>query len=119
MAVTLPVGAIMARGRSARSAQPAADLRARRTRTSWWSILYLGLFGPLAAAGLWGDVRDHRPAWVLGCVAAYIATHVTACSPTESEGLGTKTMTETEDTARRRRGGANASSSTGEASGND
>ena len=34
---------------------------------SWWTIIYLGLFGVLAAAGLWDDVRDRRPAWFLGC----------------------------------------------------
>ena len=34
----------------------------------WWSIIYLALFGVLAAAGLWDDFRDRRPAWFLGCV---------------------------------------------------
>ena len=34
---------------------------------SWWTIIYLGLFGVLAAAGLWDDVRDRRSAWFLGC----------------------------------------------------
>jgi hypothetical protein len=35
---------------------------------SWWSLIYLGLFGVLAAAGLWDDIRNRRPAWFLGCV---------------------------------------------------
>jgi hypothetical protein len=34
---------------------------------SLWTITYLALFGMLAAAGLWEDVRDRRPAWFLGC----------------------------------------------------
>jgi len=33
-----------------------------------WSIIYLGVFGVLAAAGLWDDIRDRRPPWFLGCV---------------------------------------------------
>ena len=36
---------------------------------SWWAIVYLVLFGVLAAAGLWDDFRDRRPAWFLGCAA--------------------------------------------------
>ena len=34
---------------------------------SLWTIIYLALFGVLAAAGLWDDVRDRRAAWFLGC----------------------------------------------------
>jgi hypothetical protein len=34
---------------------------------SWWSIIYLVLFAVLAAAGLWDDFCDGRPAWFLGC----------------------------------------------------
>jgi hypothetical protein len=34
---------------------------------SMWTIIYLALFGVLAAAGLWEDVRDRRPTWFLGC----------------------------------------------------
>jgi hypothetical protein len=34
---------------------------------SWWIVVYLGLFGVLAVAGLWDDYCDRRPAWFLGC----------------------------------------------------
>lgn len=34
---------------------------------SWWTILYLGVFGALAAGGLWDDYRDRRPVWFLAC----------------------------------------------------
>ena len=33
----------------------------------WWSIIYLGFFGLLAAAGLWSDYREGRAAWFLAC----------------------------------------------------
>jgi hypothetical protein len=35
---------------------------------SLWTVIYLALFGAVAAAGLWDDVRDRRPTWFLGCV---------------------------------------------------
>lgn len=37
------------------------------TRMPWWVIVYLVLFVALAAAGLWDDVQDRRPAWFLTC----------------------------------------------------
>ena len=52
--------------------QPARQLilGARRTRMSWWIIIYLGLFGVLSAGGLWDDYCDRRPAWFLACAVA-------------------------------------------------
>ena len=34
---------------------------------SWWIIIYLGMFGVLAAGGLWDDYHARRPVWFLGC----------------------------------------------------
>jgi hypothetical protein len=35
----------------------------------WWVVIYGAVLAGLIVAAVWGDIRDHRPAWHVACEA--------------------------------------------------